>query len=69
MVSGETGDRLSKLIKKAIRDLVVTNEEYDEIMAEAAADGVVDSQETALLRQLHDMIANGTVKRIAADSD
>ena len=33
MVSGETGERLSKLIKKAIRDLKVTNAEYEEIMA------------------------------------
>lgn len=65
MVSGETGDRLATLIKKAIRDLQVTNAEYDAIMAEADADGVIDSQEAALLRQLNDLIANGTIKRVA----
>jgi len=65
MVSGETGEKLATLIKKAIRDLQVSNAEYDAIMAVADADGVIDSQEAALLRQLNDLIANGTIKRVA----
>lgn len=64
MVSGETGENLSRMIKAAIRDLKVTNTEYEKIMAEAEADGVIDSQEQALLRQLHDLIANGTIERV-----
>lgn len=64
MVSGATGENLSKMIKAAIRDLKVTNSEYEKIMAEAEADGVIDNQEQALLRQLHDLIANGTIERV-----
>lgn len=64
--SGETGDKLSKMIKAAIRDLQVTNDEYDAIMAVAQADGVIDNQEAALLKQLNELIANGTIKRVGS---
>ena len=64
MQSGESGEKLSEMIKKAIRDLEVTDSEFNEIMAIANEDGHVDSQEQALLSQLHSMIANGTIKKV-----
>ncbi len=63
MASGETGGKLNDLIKKAIRDCEVTTTEYNEILSLANADGVVDSQEQNLLKQLQNLMDNGTVKR------
>ena len=65
MRSGETGGKLSELIKKAISDCEVTSSEYDQIFALANEDGVIDSQEKSLLSQLQELISNGTVKRVA----
>jgi hypothetical protein len=62
--SGDTGGKLSDLIKGAIEDCQVTASEYNEILALAAEDGHIDAQEQQLLKQLNDLIANGTVKRI-----
>lgn len=64
MQSGESGEKLSEMIKKAIRDLEVSDTEFDQIMAVASEDGHVDSQEQALLSQLHSMLANGTIKKV-----
>lgn len=63
-ISGETGGRLKELIKKAIDDHELTYTEYGRILAMADADGVIDPQERNLLRQLQDMIADGSIKRI-----
>jgi len=60
---GETGGKLNEMIKKAIRDLEVTTSEYEEIFRQANEDSQIDSQEQNLLKQLQDMIANGTIKR------
>jgi hypothetical protein len=60
---GETGSKLNEMIKKAIRDLEVTTSEYEEILRQANEDGQIDSQEQNQLKQLQDMIANGTIKR------
>lgn len=65
MKSGESGAKLAEMIKKAIRDLELTDTEFDQIMAVANEDGHVDSQEQALLSQLHSMLANGTIKKVA----
>lgn len=65
MQSGESGAKIGEMIKKAIRDLEVTDTELDQIMAVANEDGHVDSQERALLSQLHAMMANGTIKKVA----
>jgi uncharacterized protein YutE (UPF0331/DUF86 family) len=65
MQSGETGGKLADMIKKAIRDCEVTSSEYDQILAIANEDGVIDSQEEAILKQLQDLISNGSVKRVA----
>lgn len=58
-------DKLKDLINKAIEDEVVTSKEYNEILAQAAADGHEDAEERALLAMLQQMIADGTVKRRA----
>ena len=64
MQPGEGAAKLSEMIKKAIRDLEVTDSEFSQIMAIADEDSVIDSQEQTLLSQLHSMIANGTVKKV-----
>lgn len=62
--SGESGGRLSVIIKKAIRDGQLTNSEYDEIMAIADSDKVIDKQEKNLLTQLQEMLSNRTIVRV-----
>ncbi len=64
MANSEPGIRLAKLINKAIDDLELSNSEYEEILALANEDGVIDEQERALLKQLQDMLTNGTIKRV-----
>lgn len=64
MASGESGSKLSELIKKAIRDCEVTTTEYDKILALANEDGVVDELEKSQLKQLQDLLANNTIKRV-----
>jgi hypothetical protein len=63
MSSSTPGEKLLEVIKKALNDHELTMTEYQEILAQAAEDGVIDSEEQRLLGQLHEMIANGTVKR------
>ena len=63
-VSGETGEKLSELIKKAIDDHELSNTEYERILALADSDGVIDRQERGLLAQLQDMLSDGSIKRI-----
>jgi tellurite resistance protein len=38
--------------------------EYQEILTQANADGIIDAEEQRLLRQLQAMIEDGTVKRV-----
>jgi hypothetical protein len=64
MKSGETGGKLAELIKQAISDGELTTTEYDQIMMLADQDMMIDSQEKNLLRQLQDMLSNGTVKKV-----
>ncbi|MBT3312333.1 MAG: hypothetical protein HN737_10810 [Desulfobacterales bacterium] len=64
MDKGETGRKMGDMIKKAIADCELTSSEYDEILALAYEDGKIDSQEQALLKQLQDLLANQTVKRV-----
>ena len=64
MGTGETGRKLGDMIKKAISDCELTSSEYDEILALANEDGKIDSQEQALLKQLQELLANQTVKRV-----
>ncbi len=55
---------LKQLINEAISDLEVTPQEYQQIMDAAQADGHLDKEEQALLAQFHQMINNGTLKRV-----
>lgn len=61
----KSGLNLDEAIKKAIDDHVITTAEYEEILRLVDADGVIDSHERLLLSELNDMIADGTIKRIA----
>jgi hypothetical protein len=64
MQSGKSGGKLIEIIEHAIHDLEVTPSEYNAIMAAAADDSHIDSQERALLKEFQAMIANGTIKRV-----
>ena len=64
MKSGKSGAKLAEMIKKAIHDCEVTTTEFNQIMAIADEDGVIDSQERSLLNQLQSLIANGTIKKV-----
>jgi hypothetical protein len=58
------GHTLREMIDKAIMDEKITNSEYNSIIEQANADGVIDAEERALLATLQSMIADGTVKRV-----
>jgi len=62
MALSESGERLRKVINKAIEDHIITPEEYDEIIEISMEDGHVDPQERALLSELQQMIAHKEVK-------
>jgi len=64
MQSGESGGKLAELIKKAIDDCELTVAEHEAILELAGEDNVIDRQEQALLSQLQELIANGTVKKV-----
>ena len=49
---------------KAISDLEITPHEYNKIMHAAQDDGYLDKEEKALLAQFHEMLNNGTIKRV-----
>ncbi len=65
MQVGKSGANLADVIKKAIQDCEISSSEYNEIFAVANADGIIDSQEQELLSQLQQLVANGTIKRVA----
>lgn len=58
------GQQLRELIDNAIRDERITAAEYDRIIQQANADGVIDAEERVLLATLQSMLADGTVKRV-----
>jgi hypothetical protein len=62
MALSKSGERLRKVIDKAIEDHIITLEEYDEIIEISLEDGHIDSQERALLSELQQMIAHKEVK-------
>jgi hypothetical protein len=62
-ITGE-GQKLEQLIKKAIEDLEITPSEYEAIITQANEDGQIDADEERLLHELHQMIAEGIVKRV-----
>ena len=60
----QSGLDLKELINKAIKDCVITNSEYEEVMKMAHKDGVIDDHEQRLLSQLQELLANGSLKRV-----
>lgn len=60
----KSGEKLAEVIKKAIDDHIVTNDEYEEIYKIADEDGILDSHERLLLQEFKDMIADKTIKRV-----
>ena len=60
----KSGLELKDVIEKAIEDNIITKAEYDEILKVAEKDGYIDDHESMLLKQLHDMIADGTIKKV-----
>lgn len=64
MEPSKSAERLSQLIKKAIDDHLITNAEYEEILALAMEDGHIDPQEKQLLTQLNELLANKTLRKV-----
>ncbi len=64
MKLSKSGLELRDVIEKAMRDCVITNSEYDEIMKLADKDGMIDDHEQRLLSQLRELLENGTLKRV-----
>ena len=60
----KSGLELKDVIEKAIKDCVITNTEYDEIMKTANRDGITDAHEQRLLGQFQGLLQNGTLKRV-----
>jgi DNA-binding ferritin-like protein (Dps family) len=60
----KSGLELKEVIEKAMKDHVITNSEYEEIMKVASKDGMVDDHEQRLLSQLQELLENGTVDRV-----
>jgi tellurite resistance protein len=56
-------DELKNAIKQIIEDHVVTFKEFEQVMGIAEADGRIDSEERALLRELHKMMIEKMIKR------
>ena len=65
MEIGDSGKKLSDVIKKAISDCEISTAEYNEILKIADQDATIDHHEQQLLSQLHQLVANGTIKRVA----
>lgn len=64
MSKQDGGRKLLEKVKQAMEDLEITATEYLEIMETAHEDGKVDSHERAILSQFHQMINDGTIKRV-----
>ncbi|PKP09554.1 MAG: hypothetical protein CVU09_11485 [Bacteroidetes bacterium HGW-Bacteroidetes-4] len=62
MAFSESGERLRRMILKAIDDAEITRDEYDQIMEIAWEDGHLDNQEKALLSELQNLVEEKMVK-------
>lgn len=65
MAEYKGNEKLKQMIINAIDDHKITRDEYDMILHIASEDGIIDSQEQALLNQLQELIENKTVKMVA----
>jgi hypothetical protein len=64
MALSKNANDLRKLIEKAIHDLQISRDEYEQIVHMATGDGYIDPQERELLRQLREMIEDKTIRLI-----
>jgi hypothetical protein len=64
MKLSKSGLELKELIGNAIKNCVITNSDYTEIMKMANKDGTIDDHEQRLLSQLQGLLANGSLKRV-----
>ena len=64
MNPSNSAGQLKEIIEKAIEDHKITRDEYEMIIYQATADGIIDSEERALLQQLQDLIENKSVKLV-----
>jgi MFS superfamily sulfate permease-like transporter len=62
MKLSKSAHNLRKVIEKAIEDHRITKAEFENIIHQATEDEHIDNQETALLRQLQEMIEDKSVK-------
>jgi len=62
--SGDSGKRISEIIKHAIDDGQITTSEYEKILAIANEDMHIDAQEKRQLQELQELLANKTIKRV-----
>ena len=60
----KSATKLKELINHAIADLEITPNEYQQIMDCAMDDSHLDREEKALLSNFHQMLSNGTIKRV-----
>ena len=65
MKLSSSAEKLRQMIEAAIEDHKLTSDEYEKIISLATEDGIVDSQEQALLSLLKDMIEDKTVRMVA----
>ena len=61
----KSGKTLEEMIRKAINDHVITQAEYDEIMHLAQDDGEIDAHERVLLKELHSLLTEKVIRRVA----
>jgi hypothetical protein len=64
MALSKDANNLRIIIEKAIHDLQISRDEYEEIVHMATGDGYIDPQERELLRQLREMIEDKTIRLI-----
>jgi hypothetical protein len=64
MALSKDANNLRIIIEKAIHDLQISRDEYEQIVHMATGDGYIDPQERELLRQLREMIEDKTIRLI-----
>jgi len=61
-IDPEDSHRLREMIEKALKDHIITRDEYDKIIHQATKDGHLDPVEQALIAELQQMIQDGLIR-------
>lgn len=61
-INPEDSHKLREMIDKALKDHIITRDEYDKIIHQATKDGYLDPVEQALLAELQQMIQDGSIR-------